>query len=110
MGAVRLEAQRAPAFVYQLLGGGHSERGASGAGSREQPANDLPQLARARADGGRQDVVFDHVGKAGQGDPVAQGGGGMSWDCRHRDGFSSDRKNTRRGFACANKSDCDYTA
>lgn len=59
------------ALVYQLPRGGHSERRASGAGSGEQPANDLQALPRTGAACGCQDVVLNRSGEAGRRGSIA---------------------------------------
>jgi hypothetical protein len=62
MVGLRVEAQRAPAFIHQLPRGGHSERRSSGAGSWQQPANDFPALPRTGAAGRDEGVVCDCAG------------------------------------------------
>ena len=59
---VRMEAQCAAALVYQLPGGRHSERRASGVGSWKPPANGLQALPRTRAACGCKDLVFNCAG------------------------------------------------
>ena len=56
-----VEAQHAPAFIHQLPRGGHPKRGASGAGSRQQSANDLQASPRTGATGRGTGVVWPHA-------------------------------------------------
>ena len=63
MGAVRMETQRAAAFVYQLPGGGDTGCGQSFTGSRELAADDFPALPRTGAAGGGEGVVLHQTEK-----------------------------------------------
>ena len=80
LGAVRLETQRAAAFVHQLPAGGDPEYGTGRAGSGEQPANDFPALPGTGAADGRGEVVCGHVGERRGGESCPRGWGGEQ-DC-----------------------------